>query len=47
LLLSIDTKIFRRDADSSVERQVYSLGASLAAISGMLDSSTASASVLC
>jgi hypothetical protein len=46
-LSSIDTAIFRRNTDSSVEKQVYSHGTSLAAVSGVLDSSTASASMLC
>jgi len=47
LLSFTDTTVFRRDTDSSIEKQVYSHGASLGAISGMLDSSTASAAVLC
>lgn len=47
LLSFIDTTLFGRDVDSSIERQVSPSGANLAAIPGMFDSGSSSPSVLC
>jgi hypothetical protein len=47
LLSFIDTTLFRRDVDQSIERQVSPSGVGLAAIPGVFDSGSSSPSVLC